>query len=358
MHVSSRSTLEQLQKLFFSTSTPRRRPTRHSSLPKFEFERSTSFGLMNTSVSKIERKITANPIRLGSLISQTKILSRKVFRSADKKPSNYESTPEYDQIHRDSTQLATSRKSFIKKRSSVLKKKAIRNRVQKDKRFAAYNQMRRISKVERTTDETYSLNSAVNISGATYNLDVDDVTYETDILNFQAEVNQCQGPVEIVVDSFDDEIDFEKLCNVRQSECPFEDKEKIGSKLASYTNKEKHHSSGSLAVEGDSNVSPQSVNSNVSANSTTRMSSHCARLYWSQHKIPKIETYKAEKKSFDCDSRQSSHSNHSSQSLFTTIKSIHSNVTVGWHDLPSFIQYYIVAITFCFISILHYQFAH
>lgn len=328
---------------------------RHSSLPKFENERSSSFGLMNTSVSKIERKVTANSTRLGSLILQTKRLSRKIVWSADKKTSNYESTPEYDQIHRDSTKLATSRKSFIKKRSS-LKKKAIRNRVQKDKRFAAYNQMRRMSKVERSTDATYSLNIAANISGATYNVDVDDVTYETDIQNFQAEVNQYQGPVEIVVDNYDDEIDFEKLCNVKQSDCPFEDKEKIGNALALYMSKEKH-SPKSLG-EGCSNVSPQSVNSNVSTNSTTRMSSHCARLYWGQHKIPKIETYKAEKKSFDNDSRQSSHSNHSSQTLFTTIRSIHSNVTVGWHDLPSFIQYYIVAITFCFISILHYQLTH
>lgn len=352
--LSNRNTLQRLQKLF--ASTPHRRPTRTSSLPKFET--TTLFGLMNNSVSTIEPRVTAGPKRLGSLsrnlILQTKCISRKIFWSADKMSTNCDSTPEYDKVHGDSTQLATSRKSIIKKRSSVLQKKATRNKIQKEKRFAAYNKMRRMSKVERAVDETFSLTSLANCSGATYDVESQrDVTYESDILNFQAEVNQCRGPVEIVVDNFDDEIDFEKLCNVKQSDCPFEDKEKIGSALAPYLTM--GNSSPKSFGEGCAQVSPQSVHSN---SSTTRMSSHCARLCWNQQKIPKIETYKAEKKSFDNDSRHSSRSNHSTQPLFTTIKSIHANVTVGWQDLPSFVQYYIVAITICFISILNYQFNH
>lgn len=350
-----------MQKLFFSTSTPRRRPTRHSSLPKFET--TELFGLMNNSLSTIENKCMTDTKRLGSLtrnmVMQTKRFPRKILASASKNPTNTDSTPEYEAVHRDCTKLVTPRKSFIKKRSAILKKKATQNRVQKEKRFAVYNLRRRMSDLELTVDGTYSIDGRANLSTATYNIEVDDndnnvqsVSYESEIRGFQKEINQFEGPIEIIVDHFNDEVDFEKLCNVKQSECPFDDKVKLGQTITlPRLSNDGKCTSNLNAEQSGLNFSPQLVNLNVSG---TRMSSHCGRLYWNQQKIPTIEKYKAEKKSFDNDSHHSSGSNQSTQPLLTTIKSFQSNVTVGWQTTPKFIQCYLMAITIGFLSIVFY----
>lgn len=261
------------------------------------------------------------------------------------------STPEYDHVHRDSTKLVSTRKSVIKKRAS-LKKKALRHKIQKEKRHAAYNQARRISKVEHAGDETYSIDSGEKFTGATYSVADEDASdnesdNESDIQKFHAELNEYHGPIEIVVDNFDDEVDFEKLCNTKQSECPYEDKENIGISLRSYVFDVKCSSKSvrEISPQPCCNVSPQSINSNFSSNSTKRMSSHCARLCWNQQKIPKITTYKAEKKSFDSDNQSASHSQH-------------SIVTIGWQHLPPIVKYYLVGVTICLISIIYFQFLY
>ncbi|XP_055300989.1 restin homolog isoform X1 [Sitodiplosis mosellana] len=359
-----RSTLHQLEKLFFSTSTPRRRNARRSSMPKFDTTTSSFFGLANTSVSKIDSKFTADSKRSSSLsrnlFAQTRRVSQKILCSVDKRAANVDSTPEYEKVHCDSTKLVSSRKSFIKKRSSMLKKRAQQTKTQKEKRLAAYNKFRRMSKVDRAVDETYSIGGGLNSTGATYDLDMGETTYESDILNFQAEMNQCQGPVEIIVQPTEDEIDFEKLCNVRESKCPFEDEKKVSaslltpSALDSLVASDEKSSPKSLG-EGDicSNLSPQSVNSNFSANSTTRVSSHCARTCWIQQKIPKITTYKAEKKSFDNDSQNSTQSHHNTQtSVMTTVKSVHSIVSVAWNDSHVYARCYIISVTILVIALL------
>lgn len=359
---NNRYNLEHLQKMFFSTSTPRRRPTRHSSLPKFET--TELLGLINNSLSTIENRCMTDTKRLG-IVLQSKRLSRKIFASAGKNPTNTDSTPEYEPVHGDCTKLVTPRKSFIKKRSALLKKKAVQNRAQRDKRFAVYNQRRRMSEMELTVDndtgKTYSIGTTTNLSTATFDIMVDDndnihnLSYESEIHGFQKEINQCEGPIEIVVDQFNDEIHFEKLCNVKQSECPFdEEKAKLGRTitLPKLSNNEKCASNSNAEPDG-LNFSPQLANLSVSG---TRMSSHCGRLYWKQQKIPIIEKFKAEKKSFDNESQHSSGSNHSTQPLITSIKSFQSNVTVGWQSTPKLIQYYSIAITIWFLSIVYHQF--
>lgn len=298
-------------------------------------------------MSTIDAKFTAETNRLKDLsrniLSQR--ISRKFLWSVDKKSMNSEnSTPEYGMVHRDSTKLVSIRKSVIRKRSS-LKKKALRNKIQKEKRHAAYNRARRISKVERAVDETYAVESDAKFTGATYSIaDEDASDNESDIQQFQAELNEYHGPIEIVVDNFDDEVDFEKLCNAKQSECPYEDKENIGISLQSYVFDVKCSSKSAreLSPPASCNVSPQSINSNFSTNSTKRMSSHCARLCWNQQKIPKITTYKAEKKSFNSENQSASHSQHSIG-------------TVGWHNLPTFVKYYLVAVTVCLVSVIYIQ---
>lgn len=340
-NTNGRHTLQHIQRLFFSTSTPRRRP----SLSKFET--TGSFVLTKRRVSTIDAKFTAETNRLKDLsrniLSQR--ISRKFLWSVDKKSMNSEnSTPEYGMVHRDSTKLVSIRKSVIRKRSS-LKKKALRNKIQKEKRHAAYNRARRISKVERAVDETYAVESDAKFTGATYSIaDEDASDNESDIQQFQAELNEYHGPIEIVVDNFDDEVDFEKLCNAKQSECPYEDKENIGISLQSYVFDVKCSSKSAreLSPPASCNVSPQSINSNFSTNSTKRMSSHCARLCWNQQKIPKITTYKAEKKSFNSENQSASHSQHSIG-------------TVGWHNLPTFVKYYLVAVTVCLVSVIYIQ---
>lgn len=285
-----------------------------------------------------------------NLFAQTKKVSQKILCSVEK---NSDSTPEYDKIHSDTTKLLTSRKSFSKKRVTMLKKRAVQNKTQKEKRLAAYNKFRRMSKVDRGSDATYSIGSSVNnISGVTYDLDASETTYGSDILHFQAEVNECQGPVEIFVENVDDEVDFEKLCNVKQSECPF-----VSKKIATYQSLSTpaEEKSSVKSVDDGEDLSPKSVNSNYSSNSTTRMSSHCARICWNQQKIPKLTTYRAEKKSFENDSQNSTRSCHNTQSLITTIRSVHSSVMVGWNDLPSYIRYYIISITILFIALLRYR---
>lgn len=328
---------------------------------------------MNSSVSTIESKFTADPKRLSSLsrnlFAQTRRISQKILYSLDKKPANnVDSTPEYEKVHCDSTKVATPRKSFIKKRASLLKKRAHQTKSQKEKRLAAYNKIRRISKVDHAVEEfnntgaTYSIASEFNNTAATYDVEVSETTYESDILNFQSEVNNCQGPVEIIVQHADDEVDFEKLCNVKESKCPFEEKKKVSTSLLavpgndnSLSPKSSPKSLKSSVGEGDicSNLSPQSVNSNCSANSTTRKSSHCARICWNQQKIPKITTYKAEKKSFDNDSQSSLQSHNYSQTLLPAIISMQSNVTAIWNNLHPSIRYYIISVTFLVIALLY-----
>lgn len=356
--------------MFFSTSTPRRRPARHSSLPKFET--TELLGLMNNSLSTIETRCMTDAKRLGTLTRnmalQTRRISRKIFTSAGKNPTNTDSTPEYEPVHGDCTKLMTTpRKSFIKKRSALLKKKATQNRAQREKRFAIYNQRRRMSEFELTVDETgktgktYSIGSTAKISAATYDImadendnDVHNLSYESEIYGFQKEVNQCEGPIEIIVDHFNDEVDFEKLCNVKQSVCPFEgDKVKLGQTVtvSKLSNDEKCTSS-SNAEQCGLNFSPQLMNLNVSG---TRMSSHCGRAFWNPAKIPTIAKFKAEKKSFDNESQHSSGSNQSSQThLISTMKSFQSNVTIGWQCTPGIIRYYLIAITFGFFAILYH----
>lgn len=318
---------------------------------------------MNNSLSTIETKCMTDTKRLGSLSRnfalQTRRISRKILASASKNPTNTDSTPEYEAVHRDSTKLMTPRRSLLKKRSAILKKKAIQNRVQKEKRFAVYNQRRRMSELDLTADGTYSIDSRTNLSTATYNIEVDvndnvrNFSGESEIRAFQKEINQCEGPIEIVVDHFTDEVDFEKLCNVKQSECPFDDKVKLGQTvtLSQMSNDGKCASKVNAEQGG---FSPQLVNLSVSG---TRVSSHCGRLYWNQQKIPTIAKFKAEKKSFDNESHHSSGSNQSTQSLLvTTIKSFQSNVTGGWQSTPKFVQYYLMAVTVCFLSIVYQQF--
>lgn len=338
-------------------------------MPKFD---SGSFGLANNSVSTIEYKCTTDAKRLASLsrnlFAQTKRVSQKFLKSTDKKPIHTDSTPEYDRIHQDSTKLVTAKKSFIKKRASILKKKALRNK--KEKRFAAYDKARGIPTLETVAvDETYSIGTASNVTGVTYNksgatnnlstatydieFDEDEDGYESDILEFQAEVNERQGPIKIIVENVDDEVDFEKLCNFKQSECPFDGK--VSSPLLPCTNDTK--SSLKSNRDGYASLSPQSVNSNFSSNSTNRLSSHCARICWNQQKIPKITTYKAEKKSFDSNNNSSSLSHHhSTQPLMTTVRLFHLNAANGWQDLPTFVQYYLISITICLIANLYLQF--
>lgn len=328
-------------------------------MPKFE----TTSSFLNTSVSTIESKFTANSMHLSTLsrnlFSKTRRVSHKILYAADKRSATVNSTPEYEKVHCDSTELASSRKSFIKKRCTILKKRVQQTKTQKEKRLAAYNKIRRISKVDRLVDETYSIGSVFNNTGATYDLEMGETTYESDILNFQEEVNEHQGPIEIIVQHTEDEVDFEKLCNVKESVCPFEDKKKLDSLLepcsSSLMLSTDGKSSPKSGGEGEfigSNLSPQSINSNYSANSTTRMSSHCARICYSQHKIPKITTYKAEKKSFDNDSQNSMRSHQNSKTLITTVKSIHSIVSVAWNDSHEYARYYIIAVTFLVIALI------
>lgn len=315
---------------------------------------------MNSSLSTIETKCMTETKRWGissrKMIQPSKRLSRKILSSASNTPPNTDSTPEYEAIHRNSTKLVTSRKSFVKKRSAILKKKALQNKAQKEKRFAVYNQRRRMSEVELTVDETYSIDGRANISTATYDIEGDDGSYESDIRGFQKEMNECQGPIEIVTDHFDDEIDFEKLCNVKQSECPFKDEVKLGQTVVLPRSSKDLKSASDLNFEQNClNSSPQSINLNASG---TRMSSHCGRLYWNQQKIPTIEKFRAEKKSFENDSGHSSaSSNHSTQPLLTTLRSFQSNVAtaVHWHSIPTFYKYYMIAITIVFISMVYYQ---
>lgn len=300
-----------------------------------------------------------------NMMLQSRRLSRKIFASAGKNPTNTDSTPEYEPVHGDCTKLVTPRKSFVKKRTAVLKKKAMQYRTQREKRFAAYDQRRRMSEMEATaeneTGKTFSIASRANLSTATYDVMLDDndnihnLSYESEIHGFQEEINECEGPMEIVVDNLNDEIDFEKLCNVKQSECPFvENKVEFGQTMTLPKLSNGGKLTSNLNAERDGlNFSPRLASLSVSG---TRMSSHIGRLCWNQQKIPIIEKFKAEKKSFDNESQHSSGSNHSTQPLCTTIKSFQSNVTVGWQATPKWVQYYVIALTIGFLSIVYHQF--
>lgn len=341
---------------FFSTSTPRRRMTR----AQFTFEsNNNSLHFTNDSVSM------ADPIQSKNLAQkwflQTKRISQKLCWSADKKNPESDSTPEYGKAHENST-LASLRKSWLRKRKPIpMNKKSMRDKKRQEQRNVAFNKARSIPNV---VDDTYSItpsggfmgnycesmndresvDDSDSVDGCESVNDCDSENEEAEIRNFHDEINNCNGFIDIAKESNVDEITFENLCNQKQSQYSID---KIHTKNSIEVNEI------SKAVVALSYTCTPLSKGLSRTSSRNRKSSHCARICWNQQKIPRLTTYKAEK-------RENSKSilESSSQSSFgTTIKALHTNSIIVWNNLPKYLQYYLVAVTFCLISMIYIQFA-
>lgn len=338
-----------LQRLLF-TSTPRQSHSRRSSLPRFE---SINSMRLTESISKSNPKLTADFMTLGDLTKDlfAKPHTPKVQWSFDQDGKSSDSTP--DCSRRDKS----SRKSCARKRrSSLLAKKSFRMNSRKEKRHAVYNQTRRMSKVENVIDETFSLAGSIQTAG-TYSIagsvqsagtNFGSEYEEIEIRNFQAEINERQGLLEIsteqFVESIEDQDKFEKFCHNKASDCPFDHTKTEAEKPLVTENQIGRKSSEKLRLSASP---PRGM--------ASRISSHCARICWNQQKIPQLQTYKAERRNESVKNRSSVSSTHSI--LFSSITSLNTSIVGGWHELPTFVQYYMIAITLCFISIVHYQFS-
>lgn len=345
---------------FFSTSTPRRRMTR----AQFTFESNNSLHFTNDSVS------IADPIQSKNLAQkwflQTKRISQKLCWSADKKDPQSDSTPEYGKAHENST-LASLRKSWLRKRKPIpTNKKSMRDKKRQEQRNVAFNKARSIPNV---VDDTYSIapsggfmgnycesmndresvDDSDSVDGCESVNDCDSENEEAEIRNFHDEINSCNGFIDIAKESNVDEITFENLCNQKQSQYSLDE---IHTKKSIEVNE----ISKAQQQQGYT-CTPLSIYSNGLSRtySRNRKSSHCARIFWNQQKIPRLTTYKAEKRE---NTKSICISECSNQSSFgTTIKALHTNSIIVWNNLPKYIQYYLVAVTFCFISMIYIQFA-
>lgn len=340
-----------MQKLI--TSTPRRH-TRRSSLQSFES--TNSIRLTENSVSRLRLPDWENLSQ--DLTSKTRPSTvRKIQWSTGKDVTSPDSTPTQN-----TTKLISSKKSARHRRSSVVAKKSIRLNWRKEKRHAIYNQTRRISKVEQVIDEvvnrTFSITDSSQSAGTVQSIGTHfgSEHEEIEIRNFQAEVNQHKGLLEIstenlnVIDSMEEQNNFEKLCNSKGCQCPFDEtknkaeksllKECIG-KIIGQKSSDEIQCKTSLAQRSSSGIA-------------ARISNHCARICWNQQRIPKVHTYKVEKRTdISVKNRSSVSSTHSS--FFNNVEALHTSISDGWNELPTFVQYYMIAITFCLISIICFR---
>lgn len=344
-----------LQKLLFSTSTPRHRHTRRSSLPRFDSMH--SIASLDHTVPKAKPKQSICTAHWG-------ILSQKLLSEAKHTPHKIEwgksgissdSTPEF----RSAIKNTTTQKSWNRKRrSSTLAKKSFRSYSRKEKRHAIYNQTRRISKNEHVieADATFSIAGSVKSTETNFGSEYEEI----EIRNFQAEINEQKGLLNIsnerldTIDSIEEQHNFEKLCHSKESYCPFDEtkveKLKVENSFIIETDKELIGSSNPIEQ-----IQSQIASSTRLSGMVNRVSNHCARLCWNQQKIPRLLTYKAEKRNESDKNRSSGLSGQSS--LLMNMASLHTSISEGWNDLPSFVQYYLVAITLCFIAVVHYQLA-
>lgn len=346
-----------MQKLI--TSTPRRH-TRPSSLPSFESIH--SIRLTENSVSRLRLPAWENSSQ--SLISKIRPSTvRKIQWSIEKDVTSPDSTPTQH-----TTKVIPSKKSARHRRSSVVAKKSIRLNWRKEKRQAIYNQTRRISKIEHVIDEvanrTFSITGSSQSAGTVPSGGIQSIGTnfgseheEIEIRNFQAEVNQHKGLLEIstenlnVFDSMEEQNNFEKLCNSKQCHRPFDETKNKAEKSLLKECIDKIIGQKTSSDDMQCLTSPaQRSSSGIAA----RISSHCARICWNQQKIPKVHTYKVEKRTdTSVKNRSSVSSTHSS--FFNNVEALHTSISDGWNELPTFVQYYMIAITLCLISIICFR---
>lgn len=298
-----------------------------------------------------------------SLISKTNpSTTQKIQWSFGKDVTSPDSTPTQD-----TTKVIPTKKSARHRRSSAVAKKSLRRNWRKEKRQAIYNQARRISKVEHVIDEfgnrTFSITDSSQSAGTVPSSGIQSIGTnfgseheEIEIRKFQAEVNQHNGPLEIsaenlnVIDSMEEQNNFEKLCNSKESHCPFDETKNKADKSLLKECIDKFI--GQKSSDDIQILSPPAQRS--SSGIAARISSHCARICWNQQKIPQVHTYKVEKRTdTSIKNRSSLSSTHSS--FFTSVEALHTSISDGWNELPTFVQYYMIAITLCLISVICFR---
>lgn len=350
-----------LQRLLI-TSTPRRH-TRRSSLPRFES--TNSIRSTENSISRLRLPDWENISQ--SLISKTRpSTSRRIQWSIGMDVTSPDSTsPQH------TPKVIPSKKSARRRRSSVLGKKSLRLNWRKEKRQAIYNQTRRISKMEHVIDEvenrTFSItgssrsatvtvpSSGIRSIGTNFGSEHEEI----EIRNFQAEVNQHKGPLEIsteylnVIDSIEEQNNFEKLCNNKRSHCPFVEAKAKAEKslLKECINK----IIGQNSSDDNNQLLLMPPAERSSSGIAARISSHCARICWNQQRIPQVHTYKVEKRAQDTSVKNGSTVSSTHSSFLHSVEALHTSISDGWNELPTFVQYYMIAITLCLISNIYFR---
>lgn len=328
------------------------------------FESTNSIRLTENSISRLRLPDWENLSQ--SLISKTKpSTTRKIQWSIGNDATSPDSTPTQDT----SKVIIPSKKSARRRRSSVVAKKSIRLNWRKEKRQAIYNQTRRISKFEHVIDEvanrTFSITNSSKSAGTTVpssgiqsiGTNFGSELEEIEIRNFHAEVNQHKGPLEIstenlnVIDSMEEQNNFEKLCNSKKSHCPFDETKNKAEKSLLKECIDKIIGQKSCD-DGQYLVPPAQQRS--SSGIAARISSHCARICWNQQKIPQVHTYKVEKRT-DTSVKNTSSLSSTHSSFLNSVEALHTSISDGWNELPTFVQYYMIAITICLISIIYFR---
>lgn len=346
------------------TSTPQCRYHRRSSLPRFESGSSIQFD-PKLSIVKFDSKISTDviprrPVPIINRLTQVLGPSPKIQLTFHRESSISDSTPDGSHLKKDASRRKSGK---IRKRSSMIPKKSFRFNSRKEKRHAIYNQCRRISKVDHAINETYSCaGSSIPYAGSSIQFTSVGTNFgseyeEIEIRKFQEEINEHNGLLDITVENeqFTDLNKFERFCTNKESNCPFDelldtiDETPLTLELLEEAPASQQNKNNKVSV---TSKKPSFVRT---SGTKARVSNHCARMCWNQQKIPQLHKFKAEKreKNDSSENRSSISSGHSS--LFMSVTTLHKSVSEAWHELPTFVQYYLIAITICFVSILHYQ---
>lgn len=341
---------------FVNTSTPRQRRKSARSSDKF-----TSIGaisMIETPSVTTTQKSNARSVPISNQLGeQMRRLTQNIQWTAVKPIiTTSESSPDYDSVHYNSTKMVSFRKSGTsrRRRNAQKAKKSFRS-VRREQRIAVYNKGR-IMEPSTLSNATYDIANSTKSTNM-----MNESELENDEINdFFAEVKRFNGFSNITFDNqFVDKIsdkngNFEQLCHQKSSEHPYVERTPV--KKASYVLLNKSESLNiTKSIENPywQQLTPNSIATNGSPTTAMRSSGHCARTFWNQHKIPQIVKYKAEKRRSQSPCNQSTDCLQTiQQALWIACQPVKLKFIEEWNKTPALVKFYLIAITFCFISIL------
>lgn len=176
---------------------------------------------------------------------------------------------------------------------------------------------------------------------------------EAEIMHFQAVINDYNGIIEFDENHNSPKADgmsFELLCHQKRSE--YSDNQVVLTNASQIIENSK-----SLDNRTGSTLTVYSMGSFEADTPGTRQSSHCARVCWNQHNIPRITNYPVGQERRSPSLSKADSPNKSSKSEQTSITTFVRDRVIGsyeaWKNIPKYVQYYLLCITVGFVAMIY-----